>query len=107
MITSVEFREAILAAVDKGLSHLSEPGKMAMYYQMNKTFHVNKNEIPEKVAAFHEALDYLLGFGGKVLEDLIAEDLYLRLHIAFETHPGWHLPDYLKNAETHLKDHST
>ena len=58
-----------------------------------------REEIPEKVEIFHKALQDLLGAGAKVMEKLIAKNLYNQLGIEFTPKKDWTITDYVKHIE--------
>ena len=68
-------------------------------YYLEKNRKVKREEIPDRIAAFHEALEGLLGAGAKVIERLIAKHLYGRLSLIFEEHEDWTLVDYVRYAQ--------
>lgn len=93
-----EFRKALLKAVDNGLLVIGESARDALFYHIERSFGIRRPEIPEKLEGFHEALEGLLGAGARVVETLIARNLYDRLGLGFEGHENWTLVDYVNCA---------
>lgn len=93
-----DFRAIVLQASDEGLSALGESARDALYYHIERTHNIRREDIPEKVSAFHEALRVLLGEGARVVEKLIAKSLYSRLRLNFEEHEAWTIVDYVAYA---------
>jgi hypothetical protein len=72
---SGEFEMVLLEAVDWGLSSLGETPKQAMYFHLENSFGVRKEEIPYKVEAFVGAVEEIFGLGAGFLENLILRRL--------------------------------
>jgi hypothetical protein len=94
------FREALLEAVDYGLTVLGEIVKQAIYGQIENHHGLKRAEIPERLEAFHKALESILGVSAKTVERLIAKNLYQRLGLNFTSHPEWTLIEYVDHAKT-------
>jgi len=96
---SREFNQLILEAVDEGLSILGgDPVKSAFYYHLEKRANIKRDEIPDKLGAFHEALADLFLDGSVILERRISRHLYGRLGLEFPTDNGWTIADYVRKA---------
>jgi len=93
-----KFETAVLEAVDSGIAVLGESVRGALYYHVERSFGIRREEIPKKLEAFHEALERLLGEGARVVERLIVRSLYGRLSLDFEEHQDWKLVDYVNYA---------
>jgi len=78
------FEKLLLEAVDEGLSSLGDSPKQAIYFYLEKTFKINKQEIPYKIEEFAEALEKIFELGAKFLEILIIKCLYNRVGQIFE-----------------------
>jgi len=78
-----DFKRALLEAVDEGLLLIGEGSRHVIYYHVERSHHVKREEIPEKLEAFHEGPQALLGTGAKVPEKLIAKKLYNKLGLSF------------------------
>jgi hypothetical protein len=91
---------ALLEAVDAGLLVPGEIVRTAIYERIERSYRVKREEILEKLETFHEALQDLLGASAsKVMEKLIARNLYSRLELNFRQHDGWTLVDYVNHAK--------
>jgi hypothetical protein len=90
--------EALLEAVDYGLVVPGEIVRAAIYDRIEKSYGLKREEIPEKLEAFHGALEDLLGKGAKVMERLIAKNLYSRLGLNFTEHANWSIVEYVNHA---------
>jgi len=93
-----EFRKALLKAVDDGSLVIGESARDALLYHIERSFGIKREEIPERLEAFHEALERLLGEGATVVERLIAKNLSGRLGLDFEEHENLTLIDYVNYA---------
>jgi adenylate kinase family enzyme len=86
---STEFSETLLRAVDEGLLVPGEIVRAAIYERIEKSYQIKREEIPEKLSTFDEALRELLGAAAKVLEKVIARNLYRALGLNFTAHDAW------------------
>jgi hypothetical protein len=96
---SREFNQLILEAVDEGLSILGgDPVKRAFYYHLEKRANIKRNEIPDKLEAFHDALAELFFDGSVILERRISRHLYGRLGLELPADNGCTIVDYVRKA---------
>ena len=95
-------REALLEAVDQGLAVPGEIVRIAIYERIERSYQVRREEIPEKLEIFHKALQDLLGAGAKVMEKIIAKNLYTSLGLKFIEHANWTLVDYVNHTKRSL-----
>ena len=79
-----EFNRLLLEAVDEGLSMLGESSKQAIYFHLEKRFDIKKQEIPNKIEVFANAIEKIFGLGANFLEILIMKRLYERLGRSFK-----------------------
>ena len=96
---SREFGKLLLEAVDRALLVLGEAARQAIYDCLENSYQITREEIPEKLDAFHGALTDLLGKGGSMVELVAAENLYKALSLNFEPNEGWALVDYVNHAK--------
>jgi len=93
-----EFSKALLRAVDEGSLVIGESARDALLYHIERSFGIKREEIPDRLEAFHEALERLLSEGATVVERLIVKNLSGRLGLHFEEHENWTLVDYVNHA---------
>jgi hypothetical protein len=79
-----EFDELLLEAVDEGLSVLGESSKQAIYFHLAISFNIKKEEIPEKIEIFADAIEKIFGLGAKFLEISIMKRLFEKLGRSFK-----------------------
>ena len=99
MAEPTEVGEVLLQSVDDGLSVPGEIVREAIYERLERSYQLRREEIPEKLETFHQALQDLLGGGAKVMEKLIAKNLYHRLGLDFGEHANWSIVDYVSHAK--------
>jgi len=104
MAEPTEVGEVLLQAVDDGLSVPGEIVRAAIYERIERSYQLKREEIPEKLEIFHQALQDLLGGGAKVMEKLIAKNLYRRLELEFMEYANWNIVDYVKHAKARVGD---
>jgi len=90
---------AIMTAVDDSLSSFGESFKQVIYFQLENTFHIKKQEIPQRIDEFAAAIEEMFGIGATLIEMKILKALHDQV-------PGFvHFPrgddlvftDYVKN----------
>jgi hypothetical protein len=94
-----EVGKVLLQAVDEGLSVLGEIVRAVIYERIERSYHLKREEIPRKLETFHRALQDLLSGGSRVMEIVIAENLYRRLRLNFAEHANWNIVDYVNHAK--------
>ena len=90
-----DFERLLLEAVDESLSSLGESSKQAIYYHLEKTFNVEKQEIPENVESFASALERIFGVGAIFIETMIMG----RLSKKAAANPKWRVSNELTLKE--------
>jgi len=81
-----DFEKLLLEAVDEALCSLGESAKQAIYFHLEKSFNIKRQEIPNKIVAFSEAIEKILGLGANFVEILIMKRLYEKIGGVFEWH---------------------
>ena len=65
-----------LKPIDDGLSQIGDSSKQAIYFHLEKGFNIKRQEIPDKIADFKDAIEKIFGLGASFLEILIMKRLY-------------------------------
>ena len=81
------FEELLAEAVDEGLSSLGDSAKQAIYFHLEKTFSIEKQNIPNKIEEFTNAIEKIFGLGAKTLEIRIIKSLYEKVGRDFKYFP--------------------
>jgi hypothetical protein len=76
LLRNRNFEKLLLDAVDEGLSSLGDSSKQSLYFHLEKTFKIKRQDIPHKIREFADALGEIFGVGAKVLEIMIMKRLY-------------------------------
>ncbi len=79
-----DFEKLFIEAVDEGLETLGESGKHMIFFHLDKSYSVKKNDIPKKPEAFARGLQKIFGAGASVIEKLILKSLYSKLGLECE-----------------------
>jgi hypothetical protein len=74
----------LLEAVDDGLSLLGDCSKQALYYHLESNFKIGKQDIPDKIEQFSDAMEKIFGHGAKLLQIEIIKNLYKKVKSDFE-----------------------
>jgi len=96
---STALDDALREATDYGLLALGEIVRDTIYQRIESTRQVKREQIPEKIESFHEALQGMLGAGAKVIEKQIAKNLHSRLGLNFSEHANWTIVEYFDHAK--------
>ena len=86
-------------AVDEALLVPVEIVRTVMYDRVERSYKLRREEMPDRLETFHQALQELLGASTKIIERLIAKNLYSRLGLNFTPRPEWTLVDYVNHAK--------
>ena len=98
MMGEKEFEKLFIEAVDEGLETLGESGKHMIFFHLDKSCSVKRNEIPKKPEAFAKGLEKIFGAGAWVLEKLIVRSLYSKLGLRYEDFESRPFADYVNCA---------
>jgi hypothetical protein len=74
-----DFEKLLLEAVDEGLSSLGDSSKEAIYFHLDKSFNVKREQIPSKIETFTAAIENIFGMGANFLEIVIMKQLYRKV----------------------------
>ena len=74
-----DFEKFLIEAVDEGLSSLGDSSKEAIYFHLDKSFNIKKEQIPGKIEAFTAAIENIFGIGANFLEIVIMKQLYAKV----------------------------
>jgi hypothetical protein len=94
-LVKCNFEKFLLEAVDESLSSLGESSKQSIYYHLDSSFSIKKQEIPDKVEAFTAALEKIFGLGANFIESLIMKRLMEKVELG----PKWHISKELTLVE--------
>lgn len=98
MVSQEEFSRILLEAVDRALLALGETTRHAIYHHVERNDQIKREEIPNRIEDFQNALGSLLGAGTKVVEMLIAQNLYKKMGLNFTRCDNWTLADHVRYA---------
>jgi len=104
MVKLSRLDEALLEAVDFGLAVPGEIVRETIYERLETAYGIKREEIPERLPAFHKALQELVRSVANVLERVIAKNLYSRLGQSFVNHENWTLIEYVNHLKGVRRD---
>ena len=79
-----EFEKLLVEAIDESLSSLGDSPKQSIFFHLENTFKIKKQEIPNNIASFDVALKKLFGPGADFLETLIVKKLCEKADLVFK-----------------------
>ena len=78
------FTKVLLAAIEEGLSSLGDSPRDAIFYHLESSFQLKKENIPSNLTEFTQALERIFGPGAPYIEKAITKSLYGKLGLEFE-----------------------
>lgn len=103
--TDVSFYDALLRAIDDAFLSLGEQAKTTIYFHLENSMGIKKQEIPFRIYDFQNALEKIFGVGARSLEIMILKHLHKELNTTYKWNmPHWVIPDitfqqYLQKAK--------
>jgi len=97
------FRKLLLEAVDESLSTLGETSKQAIYFHLQESFNIMKQDIPDKIDEFAFAIEKIFGEGAKLLEIQMMRSLHEKARDTLKQYPkkdGLSFTQYVQAHET-------
>jgi hypothetical protein len=92
---NTSLNEALIEAVDSGLLVLGENSRKAVYFHLEKTFKIKREEIMLKFDEFKEALEDIFGPGAEIIKTVIIKELQTKLDLDFEEKEDSELASYV------------
>lgn len=80
----MDFRKLLLEAVEDGLSLLGDCSKQTLYNHLESNFKIGKQDIPDKIEQFSDAIEKIFGQSAKLLQIEIIKNLYKKVKSDFE-----------------------
>ena len=89
-----EFREILLEAIDLSFLSLGEKTRLAIYHYLETRYAISKQEIPDKIEDFVDALEQIFGAGATKLQILIMKHIKEKVEADYKWNgPKWLVPD--------------
>ena len=89
-----KFEDVLKDSVEEALSCLGESVKKSIYFHLENSFLLSRQDIPCRVKDFSDALERIFGLGAKHIELLIMEKLYMKVNCSYKWEgPKWLVPD--------------
>ncbi|MEM3704117.1 MAG: hypothetical protein QXX79_06870 [Candidatus Bathyarchaeia archaeon] len=79
----VEFKKALVEAIDEGLLMLGESGRDVIYFNLQHFYGLGKEGVPDNPEIFTRCLRKIFGSGAAVIESSILKILYRKLGIEY------------------------
>jgi hypothetical protein len=104
-----DFEKVLLEAVDEGLSALGESAKHAIYFHLERSFNIKREEIPRRIVAFTKAIESIFGVGANFVEILIMKKLYGKVGGVFNwnEYEGFGFTAYVAQAKSVFQEKTT
>ena len=73
-------------AIDEGLAVLGESSKQVVYFYLEKTFKMNRLDIPYRIEEFTDAIERIFETGAKILEIQIMKCLFKKVEYSIKNY---------------------
>ncbi|MBS7648241.1 MAG: hypothetical protein QXK89_09250 [Candidatus Bathyarchaeia archaeon] len=84
------------------LSIFGRRGLESIIKVMKGKYGLDLDDIPEKPHTFSEALREIIGIGSVIIEDLIIENLYIKVGLELRLRKNYNFPDYINEVKNHV-----
>lgn len=81
------FEEILLEAIDEGLSIIGESAKKVVYTYLEKTFKMNRQEIPHRIDDYITSIEDIFGTGAKIIQIQTMKKLYKKVGYQIKQRP--------------------
>jgi hypothetical protein len=89
-----KFATILLDSIDEALSSLGQNVKLSIYFHLENKFSVPKEDIPDRIEDFSNALEQIFGLASKQLEILIIKHLHQKINLNYKwAGPNWLVPN--------------
>jgi hypothetical protein len=98
----MNFEKILIAAIDESFCSLGEGCKQAIFFHLEQDYMLNRENIPNRIEDFSNAIDCIFGIGAKVLQCIIIRNLFKRMKRPipfFDTQKPFNFTNYLKSAK--------
>jgi hypothetical protein len=105
-----EFGIILIDSIDEALSTLGENSKKTIYFHLESKFGISRQDIPNKISDFSEAIEQIFGVAAQQIEILIMKCLNQQVECSYNwVGPKWLVPDltftkYVKLLELWYED---
>lgn len=97
-INDKQLKAILIEVIDETLQAvIGESGKEVVYYYLQNSYAIKKENIPENLEAFTEFLNNFFGSGAKVIEKTIMKNLCLKLGIKIKQTEDIKLTQFIKS----------
>jgi hypothetical protein len=84
VLAQSKFDEYLIEAIDKALTSLGAPVKNTVYFQLENSFNIPKNNIPNQISKFSDVMHKIFGLGASRLEVMFMKNLHSKIKVNFE-----------------------
>jgi hypothetical protein len=74
--TKSQLDTKITEAVDESLASFGESVKQVVYFQLENSYHLKKQDIPRRIEEFASAIEAIFGIGARLIEIKVIEKLF-------------------------------
>lgn len=78
------FNRILLDAIEEGLASLGDSPREAIFYHLEASFQLKKEDIPSNLTEFKQALEKIFGPGAPYIEKIITRQLCEKIGLQLE-----------------------
>ncbi len=94
--TQCKFDEYLIESIDEAITSLGAPVKNALYLELENSFNMPKNEIPNQIDEFIDIIHKIFGLGASRLEIKFMKNLCAKIKVNIElTEHEWPLSKWI------------
>ena len=97
-----KFKCLLVKAVDESLSFLGDSAKCSIYFYLETSFGIKREEIPKKPEVFAEKLEELFKDGSCYIKRLILKRLYESVGLELKCKKDYSFADYINEVKEFL-----
>ncbi|MGD0636819.1 MAG: hypothetical protein ABSA72_02095 [Nitrososphaerales archaeon] len=86
VITTTVFESKVLKCIDEGLGAIGENTNHTVYWHMEHTFGLRREEIPRRPEVFLKSIRAMFGQGASILERAVEREIRLVFKISSDAH---------------------
>ena len=75
----MSFEKILLNAIDEEFSSLGETCQKIIYYYLKNEYNIDRQEIPQNIKEFSQAIESMFKDGAKILQIRIMENLFRKM----------------------------
>jgi hypothetical protein len=99
-----KFDESLVEAIDETLTSMGAPIKNTVYFKLENSFNISKNEIPKRINEFTIFINRTFGLGASLFEIRCMQNLHSKIEVNIQvTEDHWSVSEWITKGMTFEK----